>query len=76
MLTNGRKRIYVGYRIDDMKPEILRSRTEPTVMVYGNRYSHTVGPFRTLRAARSLVEGRFPSATTVSHREKLAAVKA
>jgi hypothetical protein len=46
--------IFVGMKNAE-GPEVFRFNAEPTAATHGSRYSHVVGPFRTVRGARFMV---------------------
>jgi hypothetical protein len=66
-------KIYVGC-VDGQGREIFRSETEPTLESHGDKYLAVIGPFRTMRGARFLVEhGRGnPHIQQVSDAERIA----
>lgn len=49
----SKKLIYVGYRSGGM--EVFRPAETPTEAAYGHRYPAVIGPFRTVRGAKAMV---------------------
>lgn len=67
------KRVYVGLRIGGGR-ESFRCVHVPTEVTHGDRYRAVIGPFRTARGARFMVqygEGN-PHVQTVGDAERLA----
>ena len=74
MKTKTRARWYVGHRTKSGALEAFPSIEAPTVETYGDRYTHTIGPFRTKLAALVFVQrgDNNPHCVTVAQAERQA----
>jgi hypothetical protein len=66
-------RPYVGRRLDTGKLERFDAPQHPHEEVLGETYSEVIGPFRTARAARWMVEYPHTTLQTVAEIERAAA---
>ena len=72
----AKNRIYVGY-ITAFNLEVFRSDKEPTRQTHGDKYMASMGPFRTMRAARFMRDCGVgnPHCITVGDAERIAKAK-
>lgn len=70
-----RKQLYIGWCPFELRYRVFRSDVNPTTETHGAHYSHSIGPFRTLRGAHFMIDhgpGN-PHCVTVSDAERLGA---
>jgi hypothetical protein len=64
-----RKKYYVGCGADRVRSIIYIYPSEATRQIMGDRFRYLIGPFRTKRGARCMIDN--PMATTASEAEML-----
>ena len=72
----AKDRIYIGY-VTGTRLEVFRSDKEPTRQTHGDKYLASMGPFRTMRAARFMRDCGVgnPHCGTVRDAERIAKAK-
>ncbi len=70
--SKPKSKLYVG--VNGRRREVFRSTRTPTENSHGDRFKATIGPFRTLGAAKIMAEfgGNNPHLQTVADAERMA----